>query len=132
MLLCDKGPERSGSRGYCCHHLQLAAGRVDAPVTDPALNIPVAMISKEDGEELVNRSPLGSCSNILVVWRKLTPNPSGGQVSDFSGWGPNPNLGMTPDIGAPGNHLLYSFPGRWVPMTSTLAPPWPALTRRAL
>jgi len=85
-------------------------GRLFISATDPELKIPVAGISKEDGEVLVQRSLAAPVQISWLSGLQMKPNPTGGQVSSFSGWGPNPNLGMTPDLGAPGGYIYSTVP----------------------
>ncbi|KAJ2627131.1 hypothetical protein GGF44_004819 [Coemansia sp. RSA 1694] len=38
------------------------------------------------------------------------PNPAGGQISHFSSWGPDPELYLSPAVGAPGGNIFSTFP----------------------
>ncbi|UKI49831.1 MAG: S8 family serine peptidase [Clostridium sp.] len=67
------------------------------------LKIPLCSISKDDGEHLAKKK-----SGILVLNKT---NLAGPFMSDFSSWGPNPDLTLKPEITAHGGNIKSSVPG---------------------
>ena len=67
------------------------------------LKIPVVSISKDDGDAM---AALGS-GKIVVNFE----NEAGPFMSDFSSWGPTPNLSLKPEITAHGGNILSSVAG---------------------
>ncbi len=63
----------------------------------------VCSISQDDGEMLAKKS-----SGTLKISRKQTSGPF---ISDFSSWGPTPDLGLKPEITAHGGSILSSVTG---------------------
>ncbi len=68
------------------------------------VDMPICSISQEDGEELAKNS-----SGVIKVARSQTSGPF---ISDFSSWGPSPDLGIKPEITAHGGNILSSVPGQ--------------------
>ena len=66
-------------------------------------HIPTISISKEDGEVL-SKTPRGK---ITLTFQ----NQAGPFMSDFSSWGPTPDLKLKPEITAHGGNILSSVPG---------------------
>lgn len=66
-------------------------------------NIPTISISKANGSALAKRS-----SGTLVI---SSDNQAGPFMSDFSSWGPNPDLELKPEITAHGGNIKSSIPG---------------------
>ena len=67
------------------------------------LKIPFCSISKDDGEYLAKHS-----EGVLVL---NNANQAGPFMSDFSSWGPNPDLSLKPEITAHGGTITSSVPG---------------------
>ena len=67
------------------------------------VKIPVCSISQDDGEELAKAG-----SGKIVISRSQTSGPF---ISDFSSWGPTPDLQIKPEITAHGGSILSSVPG---------------------
>lgn len=67
------------------------------------LKIPFCSISKDDGEYLASK-----VSGTLTF---NTDNLAGPFMSDFSSWGPNPDLKLKPEITAHGGNITSSVPG---------------------
>ncbi len=73
--------------------------------------LPNAFISKADGEYLaaiavdgVGKLQLMGADDYIV-----TPSATAGQMSDFSSWGVNPDLTLSPDVTAPGGNIYSSI-----------------------
>lgn len=67
------------------------------------VRIPVISIGKDDGEYLASRE-----SGTIVLDAN---NQAGPFMSDFSSWGPNPDLKLKPEITAHGGNILSAIPG---------------------
>ena len=67
------------------------------------LKIPFCSISKDDGEYLASRN-----TGVLVF---NNSNLAGPFMSDFSSWGPNPDLSLKPEITAHGGNIKSAIPG---------------------
>jgi len=67
-------------------------------------SIAVASISQNDGELLAKQS-----SGTIVISKLQTSGPF---MSDFSSWGPTPDLGIKPEITAHGGSILSAVPGQ--------------------
>ncbi len=63
----------------------------------------VCSISQDDGEKLAAKA-----SGKLKIARKQTSGPF---ISDFSSWGPTPDLGIKPEITAHGGNILSAVTG---------------------
>lgn len=75
--------------------------------SDPSMTIPAMFISKEDGEKLKNNIENASAKfNGATV---SSPNVAGGNVSDFTSWGPTPNLDFAPEVTAPGGNIFSTL-----------------------
>lgn len=66
-------------------------------------HIPTISISKEDGA-ILSQTPRGT---ITLTYQ----NQAGPFMSDFSSWGPTPDLKLKPEITAHGGNILSSVPG---------------------
>ena len=66
-------------------------------------HIPTISISKEDGT-ILSQTPRGT---ITLTFQ----NQAGPFMSDFSSWGPTPDLKLKPEITAHGGNILSSVPG---------------------
>ncbi|WP_195987636.1 S8 family serine peptidase [Clostridium sp. D53t1_180928_C8] len=76
--------------------------------TDSSINIPVIFITKEDADFLKN-APL-SKTTILFKGRVVNiANPHVALMSDFTSWGPAPNLEFAPQITAPGGNIYSTL-----------------------
>lgn len=74
----------------------------------PSYYIPAVFISKEDGEYLLSLET----KQLTVGAGQYTsaPNPDAGLMSDFSSWGPAPDLKLKPEITAPGDPVYSAVP----------------------
>ena len=66
-------------------------------------SLPVCSISQNDGEMLAKAG-----SGTIVISRSQTSGPF---ISDFSSWGPTPDLKIKPEITAHGGAILSAVPG---------------------
>ena len=87
-----------------------ADGALAIALKDPSLKIPVAGMSKADGEEIFARSQAAPVTLHWLPGTKAFPNPTGGKVSSFSSWGLSPDLAIKPDLGGPGGLILSAWP----------------------
>jgi len=67
------------------------------------VRIPVVSIGKDDGDYLASRE-----SGTIEL---DADNQAGPFMSDFSSWGPNPDLKLKPEITAHGGNILSAIPG---------------------
>ncbi|KAL7746170.1 hypothetical protein RI367_007850 [Sorochytrium milnesiophthora] len=75
------------------------------------ISIPVAIIDAVSGQTIVQafaagKAPAATFSAQLLEFAV----PTGGQPSDFSSWGPGPDLAFKPDVATPGGFIYSSFP----------------------
>lgn len=88
-----------------------APGAVNPTVEgDPAITVPVVMISQEDGLALQEALAAGE---VTWAWQEGTvtsENPTAGLVSDFSSYGLTAELELKPDIAAPGGSIWSTIP----------------------
>lgn len=78
--------------------------------SDPFITIPFMSTLQADG--LAMKAALDAGKEVTVVFdgEKLeTPNPNAGKMSDFTSWGPTPNLDFKPEITAPGGNIFSTF-----------------------
>ena len=93
-----------------------AAGRLIptvAPPTpsDPAVTIPVVLVSAAEGELIDSRLAAGPVSITWTDTYGTFPNaPLGGLLASTSSYGPPPDLSLKPDIGAPGGNIRSTWP----------------------
>lgn len=87
------------------------AGTINPTVEgDPAITIPVVMISQADGTALAAAAAAGG---VTMTWTgdvTSTPSASAGLISDFSSWGLAADLTLKPDLGAPGGDIWSTVP----------------------
>ncbi|KAJ2786263.1 hypothetical protein GGI15_001669 [Coemansia interrupta] len=76
----------------------------------PNVTIPLVVIKLDDGQSILNQLKLGTVTLTATNRTVSTSNPSGGQISRFSSWGPDPELHQSPAIGAPGGNIFSTFP----------------------
>lgn len=92
-------------------------GTYELPVQDPALT-GLGMVSAQTGEELVKLAASGAHINLNMTSDKFAKtifinetNPqSGGQVSDFSQWGPSNELLPVTAVSGIGGFMLSTWP----------------------
>lgn len=69
-------------------------------LVDPNL-VPAFAVSRRTYEMLKNAKD----KKISIDDKKISDSPTAGYMSDSSSWGPTPNLGIKPEITAPGNNI---------------------------
>lgn len=90
-------------------------------LTDDTAKSPCVMITNEDGEYLL--SALAENPGLKLSFPETTdffPSPFAGTMSDFSSWGPGPDLSLDPDITAPGGYIYSTVnDGEYATMSGT-------------
>ncbi|MGH3103486.1 MAG: S8 family serine peptidase [Gaiellaceae bacterium] len=76
----------------------------------PAITIPVVMAGKSDGELIDSRLAAGPVSMSWTATTASSSNPTAGQISAFSSFGPGAELLLKPDLGAPGGSIWSTYP----------------------
>ncbi|KAJ1948382.1 hypothetical protein EC988_005195, partial [Linderina pennispora] len=76
----------------------------------PNVTIPLVVIKLADGETIQGELKRGTVTLTATNHTVSEINPSGGQVSHFSSWGPDPELYLSPAVGAPGGNIFSTFP----------------------
>lgn len=74
------------------------------------VKIPVVSIGKDDGDVLANVNA-GKENEGRGTLEFVYENQAGPFMSDFSSWGPNPDLTLKPEITAHGGNILSAIPG---------------------
>jgi minor extracellular serine protease Vpr len=78
------------------------------PGAEP-VNLPVAALTMSQGQALF----VGLASNHTLTWTDQvvdTPLATAGLISDFSSYGSDAELGLKPDLGAPGGQIYSTWP----------------------
>ncbi len=89
------------------------------------ITIPVVAITLADGNLISGMLPNAFTSSVTITWttnRVSTPNPTGDLVSSFSSYGLTYELGLKPDIAAPGGMIFSTYPralGSYTSMSGT-------------
>ncbi|KAI8318318.1 subtilisin-like protein, partial [Martensiomyces pterosporus] len=76
----------------------------------PNVTIPLVVIKSDDGEAILNALKQGKVMLTATNHTMSVPNPLGGQISRFSSSGPDPELYLSPAVGAPGGNIFSTFP----------------------
>ncbi|KAJ1948331.1 hypothetical protein FBU59_001647 [Linderina macrospora] len=88
-----------------------APGMMSISVADPAINIPVVIITEEDGAYVLSALSSGNVTIKAPKGSVVTaPATTGGQMSDFSSYGPSPELDIAPVVSAPGGNIYSTYP----------------------
>jgi len=77
---------------------------------DPALTVPVVMLSQADGLEIQEALAAGEVAWAWQSGSTTVENGTGGLVSDFSSYGLTADLDLKPDIAAPGGSIWSTIP----------------------
>ena len=77
---------------------------------DPALTVPVVMLSQADGLALQEALAAGEVTWAWQEGSTAVENGTAGQVSDFSSYGLTADLALKPDIAAPGGSIWSTLP----------------------
>ncbi len=91
--------QKMGAAGVIIYNNVSGEIKMNAGDTD----IPLCSISQDDGEMLAEAG-----SGTILISKDNTAGPF---MSDFSSWGPTPELGIKPEITAHGGSILSSVPG---------------------
>lgn len=78
--------------------------------TEDSIKIPQLFMLKTDGDKLAAK--LAEGVNVTLTFNGETttaPNPTAGQMSDFTSWGVTPNLDFKPEITAPGGNIYSTL-----------------------
>ncbi|MEK6268265.1 MAG: S8 family serine peptidase [Planococcus sp. (in: firmicutes)] len=77
---------------------------------DPYIKIPFLSTLQKDG--LAMKAELDAGKEVTVAFdgqQLETPNPNAGKMSEFTSWGPTPNLDFKPEITAPGGNIFSTL-----------------------
>lgn len=86
-----------------------STGYVNMQTTDE-INIPQLFMLQANGEALAAQLAEGVEVNITFTGELTTaPNPTAGEMSDFTSWGLTPNLDFKPEITAPGGNIYSTL-----------------------
>ncbi|HYG59038.1 MAG TPA: S8 family serine peptidase, partial [Symbiobacteriaceae bacterium] len=85
-------------------------GTLGTPTNRGQAWVPSVSMSGEDGGRLRAMAAKGPVSITFTADAAQVGNPTGGQLSSFSSWGPSPDLDLKPDLGAPGGFIYSTFP----------------------
>ncbi|KIO16473.1 hypothetical protein M407DRAFT_33879 [Tulasnella calospora MUT 4182] len=86
---------------------------IDEPIYLETPELVSAMISKEDGEYLVDQFVHRTSLMLSFPQNQppsVIPSPIGGLISSFSSYGPTWDLEFKPSVGAPGGNILSTLP----------------------
>ncbi|KAJ2005377.1 hypothetical protein GGI04_001348 [Coemansia thaxteri] len=76
----------------------------------PNVTIPLVVIKSDDAQAILSELNYGQVTISATNRTISTSNPAGGQISHFSSWGPDPELYLSPAVGAPGGNIFSTFP----------------------
>lgn len=77
---------------------------------EPAITIPVVMLSQADGRALAADALSGGESIVFGEGTIVVDNETGGLMSDFSSYGLTADLHLKPDVSAPGGAIWSTIP----------------------
>ncbi|GAA1373684.1 S8 family serine peptidase [Luteococcus sanguinis] len=78
---------------------------------DPAISIPVVMITKTDGDGL--KATIDANGPQTIDWARVvvsSESETAGLASDFTSWGLAADLSLKPDVAAPGGNIWSTVP----------------------
>ncbi|KAJ2633123.1 hypothetical protein H4R22_000702 [Coemansia sp. RSA 1290] len=76
----------------------------------PNVTIPLVVIKADDGQAILSELEFGNVTASATNHTVSVDNPAGGQISQFSSWGPDPELHLSPAVSAPGGNIFSTFP----------------------
>jgi subtilisin family serine protease len=76
----------------------------------PAITVPSVFIQQADGNAIVAALAGGTGSITWTSNGAYLPQSTGGLLSSFSSWGPTAELGLKPDVSAPGGLIRSTWP----------------------
>ncbi|KAJ2255423.1 hypothetical protein GGH98_001995 [Coemansia sp. RSA 454] len=76
----------------------------------PNVTISLVVIKADDGQAILSELNYGKVTASATNHTMSVDNPAGGQISQFSSWGPDPELRLAPAVGAPGGNIFSTFP----------------------
>jgi len=76
----------------------------------PPITIPVVMVTSAQGAAIDATIAAGPATLAWTATIATVPNPTGGLISTFSSFGLTAELGLTPNIGAPGGNIYSTYP----------------------
>jgi minor extracellular serine protease Vpr len=76
----------------------------------PPITIPVVAVTAAQGTAINNMIAAGPTTLTWTGTTSAVPNPTGGLISGFSSFGLTAELGLKPNIGAPGGNIYSSYP----------------------
>lgn len=80
--------------------------------SDPAIKIPYMSALQADGEAMKAALDAGKKVSVKFDGQYLEmANPAKGEMSDFTSWGPTPNLDFKPEVTAPGGNIFSTLNG---------------------
>lgn len=86
-----------------------ASGTINM-ASDPAITIPFMSALQSDGLALKSALDNGQAVSVSFEGNFVEiQNPSAGQMSSFTSWGPTPNLDFKPEITAPGGNIFSTL-----------------------
>jgi subtilisin family serine protease len=87
------------------------AGQLSPTVAGtPPITIPVVAITAADGANIDGRITAAATTMTWGSETVYSVNPTAGQVSAFSSWGPTADLRIKPDVSAPGGSIYSTYP----------------------
>ncbi|MEU2235314.1 S8 family peptidase [Streptomyces vietnamensis] len=101
--------ELAGATGVVIYNNRPGRFSGSAP-GEPALTIPVVGVSDTEGALIDGRLATGPVTMTWTADRASFPNATANQISDFSSYGPTPDLVLKPDLGAPGGFIRSTYP----------------------
>ncbi len=121
--------ERNGALGMIVYNSEEQSGEEQFIMAMQGETLPSAFVSRDNGLILKDgSSSLTVCSGTLASF--ATANA--GQISDFTSWGPTPELTLKPDLTAPGGNIWSTYPGNSYQSLSGTSMATPTATGAAL
>lgn len=109
IAFTEKGlnAQAAGAAGIIVHNN--TSGTISM-VSDAAITIPYMSALQADGVAMKTLIDAGAAVTVSFDGDVVsTPNPDSGLMSDFTSWGPTPNLDFKPEITAPGGNIYSTM-----------------------